>query len=169
MTASTPLPTSTPSPEAIVVNAVSRLRLTRDPGFHRLKRGSQLLDAMLEPVFAQTVRQLRAIKCFSPEDNIACALLLQPYVGASANSVGAALSSSKRTFSSIRFAQLVASDTPEELFTNLQRALQFVEGRASAFDVARLALGWTELGADRMRKRLIGDFHALPRFAPANN
>lgn len=152
-----------PSAEAIVVGAVSRLRQSGDPAFHRLKRGTRLLDAMLEPVFGQTVQRLRAHGCFSPEANIACALLLQPFVsGESKVSLGSALANAKRQFSPLRFGQLIAADSPDELFMQMQRALRFIDGRASAFDVARMALGWTDSGADRMRKRLIAHFHALP-------
>lgn len=151
-----------PTAETLVVRAVSRLKEARDPGFHRLKRGTSLLDAMLEPVFAQTVQRLRAYQYFVPHENIACALLLQPLVVGGSAGLGRALANESHKYSPLRFSQLIAADTPDELFTHLQRALRFVDGKVSPFDIARIALGWTENGADRTRRRLIAQYHVLP-------
>lgn len=156
---------STPDtkPESIVVSAVSRLRESRDPSLHRLKRGTCLMDAMLEPVFSQALQRLAATGHHVPHDNLACALLLQPLMsGSSILPLGKALANSSTRFSNLRFSQLIAAQTPDELFTHLQRALRLLDGKANPFDVARIALEWTEHGADRVRKRLIANFYALP-------
>ena len=147
---------------AIVVGAVAALKASRNPGYHRLRRATQLLDAMLEPVFGQTQQLLRAEGYFIPDANVACALMLQPLVAGGRNKLGIALARGPRQFSPLRLGQLMAADTPQELFTQLQRAVRFVDGKVCPFDTARTALEWTDNGADRVRMRLIGQFHALP-------
>lgn len=150
------------SAEQLVLNAYNRLVLSKDPGVHRLRRGTCLLDAMLEPVFHKAKQSLHgAGMFFVPDDNLACALMLLPLLKTSKESLGTALQNGKHPFSTMRFNQLLAVDAVEELFTHLQRALRFVEGRVSAHDVLRVVFGWSEHRVDATRKRLLSQYYRV--------
>lgn len=163
-------PNSTPalSAETIVLRAFRALELSKSPELHRLRRGTSLLDAMMEPVFHQTKQRLQvAGHRWVHDDNLACALLLLPLVKTGSGRVGASLS--RGGFSNLRFNQLLATETPDDLFLALQRALRFIEGQVSPFDVLHTALNWTESHKDRIRKQMLADYHqlTLPAAEPA--
>ncbi len=164
-----PKPTPAITPQGIVVSVVAALSNRKDPSYFRLRRGSELLEGMLSAGFAhalQKAEQAGFTWMSFRHDNLACALLLAARVdGNHQQTLGAALQAAG--FSELRFAQLLAADTPAEVFQHLQRALRFTGGRVSAYDVARTALDWTPQGADQVRKRLICQFHALPVDEPA--
>jgi len=152
--------TEPPRAEQLVLSAYARLAASKSPSVHRLRRGTQLMDAMLEPVFYEVKQQLGAHgHKWVKDENLACALLLAPLLKGGKASLGRALS--KASFSELRFRQLLACDSPAELFTAAQRALRQVDGAVSAHDVIRIALSWTEYGADATRKRLLADFFSL--------
>lgn len=165
MTSSTPTSAAsaaranTPSPEQIVLAAFTRLQASGSPSLHRLRRGTTLLDAMLEGVFHETKQRLRDQgHGWVPDENLACAFLLAPLVKEGKSPLGKTLS--KNGFSELRFRQLVASETPAELFTALQRALRQVDS-VSPHSVLRIALRWTEYGVDDVRKRLLADYFGV--------
>lgn len=148
------------SAEQIVLSAYARLVASNNAGVHRLRRGTQLVDAMLEPVFYDVKQRLAAQgHKWVKDENLACALLLAPLLKKGNLPLGAALA--KADFSSLRFNQLLACNDPAELFTALQRALRQIEGAASSHDVIRVTLSWTEYGADATRKRLLAKYFAL--------
>jgi hypothetical protein len=150
----------TVSAEQIVLSAYARLVAAKNPGVHRLRRGTQLVDAMLEPLFYDIKQRLAAQgHKWVKDENLGCALLLAPLLKKGSLPLGAALAKAK--FSSLRFNQLLACNDPAELFTAMQRALRQIDGAASSHDVLRIALSWTEYGADATRKRLLAKYFAL--------
>lgn len=156
----TPVPSD--SAEQLVLNAYQRLVLSKDPGIHRLRRGTCLMDAMLEPTFHRAKQSLHAAGMFFvSDDNLACALMLLPLLKPNKDSLGTALKNGKHPFSPMRFNQMLAVDSQEELFKHLQRALRFVEGRVSAYDLLRVVFGWTEHHVDATRKRLLSQYYRV--------
>lgn len=153
--------TDTPiTAEGIVVSAVHSLAKSKDASFFRLRRGSELLHAMLEPVFPQVRERLRNADIrWVRDDNLACTLLLLPHVTKGTAPLAKQLAA--KNYSTLRFQRLVAAEDIPELFTQLQRAVQFLKGDVSAFDLTKLVLDWTEANRDTRRKRLIAQYYGM--------
>jgi CRISPR type I-E-associated protein CasB/Cse2 len=158
-------PTDTQRAEQIVVNMMSALRERKDPAFFRLKRGSSVLDALLEPAFHQVRAELRRRNLFANESLLAVALLLLARVDNAAGTKSLPRALSDAGYSEQRFSTLIRCDEPEELFTQLQRALRFCKGKVSPFSLARTALSWTESQLPQTRPRLIAEFYSFSQEA----
>lgn len=157
----TPAKEALDRPETIIQRAVGQLRAAGDPQLHRLKRGTELLDAMLEPVFVKTKQQLRAHKFFVSDDLLAVALLISARLSAEPGNLTLGVQLQRTGYSEMRFASLVRCEDPAELFTNLQRAVRFCKDKAEPFDLLRLVLGWTENRVDATRKKLVAQYYSI--------
>lgn len=154
------------SAEGLVVKAMSGLRASKNPVFYRLKRGTELLDAMLEPVFHETKHKLRLHKMFWVTDELlACALLLVARLAEKPGSVplarrlaGKSIEDTAR-YSDLRFANLIRSEGADELFQNLQRAVAYSDNKVEPFDLVRTVLSWNDETLPATRKRLMSQFH----------
>jgi len=162
-----PAVTTFPSrPELLTVGPLLALRAAKDPVFYRLKRGTELLDAMLEPVFHQVKAQLRANRVFwISDESLACALLLVARLDETPGTTPLVRKLAGKTvkdphrYSDLRFAGLIRSDEPAELFQNLQRAIAYCKARVEPFDLVRTVFGWSGDALPSTRKRLIAQFH----------
>jgi len=154
-------PSSTQRAEQVVVSLMSALRERKDPAYFRLKRGSTILDALLEPAFHQVRAELHRRGLFATESLLAVALLLVARVDNAAGTKTLPRALSDAGYSPERFSTLLRCDEPEELFTQLQRALAFCKGKVSPFSLARTALSWTENQLPQTRPRLISEFYSF--------
>lgn len=148
------------SPETIIVQSIGALKTSRAPGLHRLKRGTELLDAMLEPEFHEVKRSLQAAGHVVNDELLACALLLLARLAEGKTSKTLPRALAEKGYSALRFSVLIRGEDPSELFTGLQRAVRYVEGKVCPFALTRTVLGWTEARLPYTRKSLIADFYA---------
>jgi CRISPR type I-E-associated protein CasB/Cse2 len=148
-------------PEREIVTALSALRNAGDAGIHRLKRGTELLDAMMEPSFHAIKAKLQANRQYVNEDLLACAMLLLARMPENAGNTPFARKLGKSEYSTIRFTNLIRCEDPAELFTHLHRAVKFCDSRVCPFNLTKTVLDWTELRLPSARKRLISEFHGF--------
>lgn len=148
-------------PEMDVVTAVSALRNAGDASFHRLKRGTELLDAMMEPAFHALKAKLKANRQFVNDELLACAMLLLARLPENAGNTTFARKLGQNEYATIRFTNLIRCEEPADLFTNLHRAVKFCDNRVCPFNLTRTVLGWTELRLPTVRKQLIAEFHGF--------
>ncbi|MBC8737220.1 hypothetical protein F6X40_10415 [Paraburkholderia sp. UCT31] len=160
---------TSPRAENTVVGKVSALRQSQDPSFFRLRRGTSLLDAMLEPAFHQIKEELKANQSPVKDELLALAVLLLARLDEKPSNtrLARALASSTSPYSAQRFSTLIRCEEPEELFTHLQRAVRYCDNRVCPFDLARIVFGWRESQLPYTRKRLISEFYGLTQEAAA--
>lgn len=148
-------------PELEVVIAMRVMCNSGATGFFRIKRGAELLDAMLEPEFHAIKVKFKANNHFVTDELLACAMLLVARLSENSGNTPLAKKLGILKYSSLRFASLIRCEDYAELFTHLQRAVRFCEGRVCPFNLTQTVLNWTEARRPATRKKLIADFHEM--------
>lgn len=140
-----------------ICDALAVLRHAKAPSFYRIRRGHDLMDAQLEPVFHKLKAELP--RC--PEDLLALALLLAARAdGGTTLMEGLALDNSRSQdgANDIRVARFIRNTSPMEVFTHAQRFIAQCKGQVSPYDVAAVALRWHGQGLDALRKNLLSAY-----------
>lgn len=148
-----------PRPELLITRAVTHLRATGDSSFFRLKRGTTLLDAMLEPIFHQVKETLHQYDYFwISDEQLACALLLLSVLPEQSNSAFLAQSLGKHKYNQSRFRRLITCDDIADLHIQLLRALRYCKFEVSALNVSKIVIQWNEPTISTIRKQMTADF-----------
>ncbi len=140
-----------------VASTVAALRHSKSPGFYRLRRGSSILDAQLEPEF----HKLKAQMPYCPDGLLAVALLLAARADGSQPLMEALSKDNARTRAGAhdsRVARFIRSSDPLEVFTQVQRFIAQCKGQVSPYDVAAITLRWQPLHVDALRKDLLAAY-----------
>lgn len=141
----------------VIVAAVLALQHQKSSSVYRLRRGSTLLGAHLEPVF----HELKAKLPTCPDDALAAALLLAARATGKRSLMAAMAKDNEARrpkANDTRIARFIRCNAPAELFIHIHRFLQQCKGAASPYDVAAIALRWRPSLVDAARKDLLSAY-----------